>query len=276
KAIAIASGNDASVALAERIAGSEEQFVEQMNKKVESLGLTNTRFQNASGLPAENQYSTAYDMAMISKELLTYETITDYTSIYEDYLRKGEKDEFWLVNTNKLVRFYPGADGLKTGYTSEAKYCLSATANRDNMRVIAVVLGADSVKKRNQSISEMFDYAYGQFATTTLFEKGEPVQTLNVLHAEKDDIDIVTSEAVRTLHEKGIAEEEYDITISMEESFSLPIMKGETIGTMHVKKDGETIRTSPLTVPEDVDKATYFTLLKRSWKHIGKWNNSSK
>src|SRR5699024_2631372 len=121
KAIAIASGNDASVALAERIAGSEEQFVEQMNKKVESLGLTNTHFQNASGLPAENQYSTAYDMAMISKELLTYETITDYTSIYEDYLRKGEKDEFWLVNTNKLVRFYPGADGLKTGYTSEAK-----------------------------------------------------------------------------------------------------------------------------------------------------------
>lgn len=276
KAIAIASGNDASVALAERIAGSEEQFVEQMNEKVKSLGLTNTHFQNASGLPAKGQYSSAYDMAMMSKALLSYESITDYTSIYEDYLRKGEENEFWLVNTNKLVRFYPGADGLKTGYTNEAKYCLSATANRDNMRVIAVVMGADSVKKRNQSISEMFDYAYGQFETTSLFEKGEPVQSLHVLHAENDDIEIVTSEAVRTLHGKGATEESYDVHISIDENLSLPIQKGDPVGTMYVKKDGETIRTSPLTVREDVDKASYFTLLKRSLKHIGKWNNASK
>src|SRR5690606_32370164 len=122
KGVAIASANDASVALAERISGSEEAFVAEMNKKAKELGLKNTKFQNTSGLPAKDHYSTAYDMAIIAKELLKYETITEYTSIYEDYLRKGKENEFWLVNTNKLVRFYPGVDGLKTGYTQEAKY----------------------------------------------------------------------------------------------------------------------------------------------------------
>ncbi len=268
KAIAIASGNDASVALAERIAGTEEQFVEQMNEKVKELELDNTQFKNASGLPAEDQHSTAYDLAMISKELLRYEDITNYTSIYEDYLRKGEENEFWLVNTNKLVRFYPGADGLKTGYTREAKYGLSATASKDDMRIIAVVMGAESVKKRNQSISEMFDYAYSQYATTTLFEKGEKVQSLRLMDAEKNEIDVVTSEAIRTLHGKGDADEEYDFSIVLNETNSLPIHKGAEVGTLHIKKNGETVRTSPLTVAEDIEKASYFSLLKRSIQHI--------
>src|SRR5690606_13622959 len=156
----IASGNDASVALAERIAGSEEAFVKKMNDKVKELQLENTHFHNSSGLPAEGHYSTSYDMAMIAKELLKYESITNYTSIYEDYLRKGEKNEFWLVNTNKLVKFYPGVDGLKTGYTNEAKYCLTATAKKDDMRIIAVVMGAETPKERNAIISGMLDYAY--------------------------------------------------------------------------------------------------------------------
>src|SRR5690625_4127314 len=168
KGIAIASGNDASVALAERISGSEEAFVQEMNDKVTELGLENTHFQNASGLPADNHYSTSYDMAMIAKELLKYETITDYTSIYDDYLRKGEENEFWLVNTNKLVKFYPGVDGLKTGYTNEAKYCLTATAMKDDMRVIAVVMGADTIKERNASVSSLLDYAYNHFETQKL------------------------------------------------------------------------------------------------------------
>lgn len=268
KAIAIASGNDASVALAERLAGSEEQFVNQMNEKVKDLGLENTTFKNASGLPAEGQISTAYDMAMISKELLRHENITQYTSIYEDFLRKGEENEFWLVNTNKLVRFYPGADGLKTGFTQEAKYCLAATANKDNMRVISVVMGAETAKKRNQSISEMFDYAYSQYGTTTLFEKGEKVQSLNMLHAKNDEIDVITSEPIRTLHAKGESEEEYDVTISMNDSISLPIQKGAKVGTMYIQKNGETIKESPLTVSENINKASYFSLFKRSLQQI--------
>src|SRR5699024_6379742 len=138
KGVAIASANDASVALAERIAGSEKAFVEQMNKKAKALGLENTRRQNTTGLPAEHHYCTDHDMAVMAKEVLKYESVTEYTSIYEDYLRKGEENEFWLVNTNKLVKFYPGVDGLKTGYTNEAKYCLTATAEKNDMRMNAV------------------------------------------------------------------------------------------------------------------------------------------
>src|SRR5699024_2422266 len=153
-------GNDASVALAERLAGTEEAFVEQMNEKAKQLNLENTKFQNSSGLPAEDHYSTAYDMAIIAKELLKYEDVVNYTSIYEDYLRKGEENEFWLVNTNKLVRFYPHVDGLKTGYTSEAKFCLAATAKKEDMRVVSVVMGADTAKKRNEMTMNLIDYAF--------------------------------------------------------------------------------------------------------------------
>ncbi len=270
KAIAIASGNDASVALAERLAGSEEQFVDQMNEKVMALGLENTHFKNSSGLPAEGQYSTAYDMAMMSKELLRYEDITTYTSIYEDYLRKGEKNEFWLVNTNKLVRFYPGADGLKTGYTNEAKYCLSATAMRDHMRVIAVVMGAETIKQRNQSIAEMFDYAYSQYETSHILSKGDKVTSLTMINAEQGEFDVVTSEAIHTLHERREADQSYDLSVSIHENITLPIQKGTEIGTLTVKKDDETVRTSPLTVAETIEKASYMTLVKRSIQHIAK------
>jgi D-alanyl-D-alanine carboxypeptidase (penicillin-binding protein 5/6) len=121
KGIAVASGNDASVAMAERIAGTEKAFVDQMNKKAKDLGLKNTHFKNPTGLPAEDHYSTAHDMAVMARELLLHDAVTKYTKIYDDYLRKGQDNEFWLVNTNKLIKTYPGMDGLKTGYTSEAK-----------------------------------------------------------------------------------------------------------------------------------------------------------
>src|SRR5690606_30408439 len=147
-AVAIGSANDASVALAEKVAGSEENFVNIMNKKVQELGLKNTKFQNTTGLPAKDHYSTAYDMAIMAKELLKYEEITDFTKMYESYLREDTDKKFWLVNTNKLVKFYPGVDGLKTGFTREAMYCLTATAKKDGMRVIAVIFGAPTSKSR--------------------------------------------------------------------------------------------------------------------------------
>ena len=150
-------------------------------KKLKELQLENTKFQNTTGLPAADHYSTAYDMAIMSKELLKYETITNYTSIYEDYLRKGQKNEFWLVNTNKLVRFYPGVDGLKTGFTNEAKYCLTATAKKDDMRVIAVVMGANTPKERNATVSSMLDYAFNHFETNKLFDKGEKITELRLI-----------------------------------------------------------------------------------------------
>lgn len=135
KGIAIASGNDASVAMAEFISGSEEEFVKKMNKKAKELGLKNTSFKNPTGLTEEGHYSSAYDMAIMAKELLKYESITKFTGTYEDYLRENTDKKFWLVNTNRLIKFYPGVDGVKTGYTGEAKYCLTASAKKGNMRV---------------------------------------------------------------------------------------------------------------------------------------------
>jgi D-alanyl-D-alanine carboxypeptidase (penicillin-binding protein 5/6) len=270
KGVAVASGNDASVALAERIAGSEEAFVEKMNEKVKELGLENTKFQNTTGLPAENHYSTSYDMAVIAKELLKYESITDYTSIYEDYLRKGDENEFWLVNTNKLVRFYPGVDGLKTGYTNEAKYCLTATAKKDDMRVIAVVMGAETPKERNNMISDLLDYAYNQFETKQLFEKDEKIMTLDFKKAENMQANIVASESISTIYKKGQFPEDITHETEIKEDLELPIQKGDKVGTLYVKKGTEILSETDLTVDQDVDKAGYYTLFKRTIQEIAK------
>lgn len=271
KAVAVASGNDASVALAERISGSEEAFVQKMNEKVKELNLENTHFQNSSGLPAKDHYSSTYDMAIIAKELLKYETITDYTSIYEDYLRKGEENEFWLVNTNKLVKFYPGVDGLKTGFTNEAKYCLTATAKRDGMRVIAVVMGAGTVKERNASVSQMLDYAFNHFQTKKIYDKGQKITSIQLLKSEAGKVDVVASESISTIHKKGESSENLTTEVNLDESFDLPMKKGEQVGELVVKDNDKVLSTTSLVIAEDLEKATYFTLLQRSIKQLAKY-----
>ena len=270
KGIAVASGNDASVALAERIAGSEEAFVEKMNNKVEELKLKNTHFQNTTGLPAEDHYSTSHDMAIIAKELLKYESITEYTSLYEDYLRKGEENEFWLVNTNKLVKFYPGVDGLKTGFTNEAKYCLTATAKKHDMRVIAVVMGADKPKERNAAISNMLDYAFNHFETKKLFEKGQTITNLKDLKAENKNINIVASQSISTLHKKGELTEDITTSVILDDKLSLPMKKGEQAGKLIVNKGDKVLSETPLVVDKDVQPASYLTLFKRSVRSLTK------
>ncbi|GAA0443962.1 D-alanyl-D-alanine carboxypeptidase DacF [Lentibacillus halophilus] len=268
KGIAIASANDASVALAERIAGSEKAFVKKMNQKADTLGLNNTQFQNSTGLPADNHYSTARDMALISKELLTYESVTNYTSIYEDYLRKGEENEFWLVNTNRLVKFYPGVDGLKTGYTNEAKYCLTATAEKNDMRMIAVVMGAETTKKRNAAISKMLDYSFNHYETENLYDKGDTVTTIDFLKSEQQTVDVAVSQSVSTIHEKGEADKHVTTSTEMDADLTLPLQKGDQVGRLVVKNDGKTLSTTPLTITDDVDKASYITLLKRTVQNM--------
>jgi serine-type D-Ala-D-Ala carboxypeptidase (penicillin-binding protein 5/6) len=271
KGIAIASANDASVALAERIAGSEEEFVNRMNDKVKELGLENTHFQNTTGLPAENHYSTAHDMAMMAKELLSHESITEYTSIYEDYLRKGSEDEFWLVNTNKLVRFYPGVDGLTTGFTNEAKYCLTATAKKNDMRVIAVVMGVDTPKERNAVVSKMLDYAFNTYETKKLFDKGQEITKLDLLKGEQKDVNVVASESISTLYKKGESVDNLTTTVELDK-VNLPIKKGDQVGTLVVKNGKDLISKTALIVEEDIDKASLYTLFKRSIQKLSKNN----
>ncbi|MBB6283322.1 D-alanyl-D-alanine carboxypeptidase family protein [Geobacillus subterraneus] len=263
RAIAIGSANDASVAMAERIAGSEEAFVEMMNEKAKELGLKNTNFVNATGLPAEEHYSSAYDMAMMARELLKYEGITNYTSKYEDYLRENTDKKFWLVNTNRLVKFYPGVDGLKTGFTSEAGYCLTATAKKNGMRVIAVVFGAPTPKSRNVQITKMLDYAFHQYQAHPVYKRNETVARVDVSKGKQTSVAAVTSEPVSVLTKKGQSIEQIEKVIKVKDRVKAPIRKGDELGILILKQDGKEILRSPIVAKQTVAEASFWDLFKR-------------
>jgi serine-type D-Ala-D-Ala carboxypeptidase (penicillin-binding protein 5/6) len=264
KGIAIGSGNDASVAMAERLAGSEEEFVKLMNKKAKDLGLKDTIFKNATGLPVTEHYSTAHDMALMAKELLKYEGITKFTGTYEAYLREDTDKKFWLVNTNRLVRFYPGVDGLKTGFTNEAKYCLTATAEKNGMRVIAVVFGAPTSKERNAQVTKMLDYAFGQYETHPMYKRNEALGSARVSKGEKKQVEALTSEPISLLTKKGEDTKAVKKTVVLKKDLKAPIAKGDQIGTLKVEKEGKTIVESPLVAKSEVKEAGWWTLYKRA------------
>ncbi|NCU18303.1 D-alanyl-D-alanine carboxypeptidase family protein [Pallidibacillus pasinlerensis] len=272
KAIAIGSANDASVAMAEKIAGSEENFVDMMNERAKELGLKNTKFQNSTGLPAEDHYSSARDMAIMAKELLKYENITKYTSMYEDYLREDTDKKFWLVNTNRLVKFYPGVDGLKTGYTSEAKYCLTATAKKGDMRTIAVVMGAATPKDRNKQITQMFDYAFSQFETKPFYAKNEEIGEFPVKKGERKKLKALAGESVSLLVKKGEKVDDVQKEFVINKDLHAPIKKGTQIGKIVISKDGKVLTENSIISAEDMKTASWWTLFKRSFGMFTKVN----
>jgi len=264
KGIAMASGNDASVAMAEKIAGSEENFVQMMNERAEQLGMKNTHFVNCNGLPAQNHYTTAYDIAIMSRELLKHPIITKFTSSYQDYLRKDSEKPFWLVNTNKLVRFYSGADGLKTGYTSEAKFCLSATAKRDNFRVIAVVLGEPNTKTRNAEVTRMFDYAFAQYMNFSIFKSGDELGSFKVTKGDVSTVPLVAKQHYSVLMKKGTSTEGIRHELQINPDLRAPVAQGQSIGKLLVYKGDQLLAEYPLESPVAVGKAGWWTLFKRS------------
>ena len=203
KGVAIASGNDAVVALGEAIAGTEEGFVDMMNKRAKELNLKNTNFKTPHGLDAANHYSSARDMSLIAKELVKHEKVLEFTSVYEDYLRENTDKKIWLVNTNKLVRFYDGVDGLKTGYTKDAGYCLTATAKKDGMRIIAVVMGEPDSKTRNKEVSEMLDYSFAQYKVEDLLKNKESLGKYEITKAKQKYIEVVPKENATVLKKKS-------------------------------------------------------------------------
>lgn len=203
KGVAIASGNDAVVALAERVSGSEEQFVKRMNTRAKDLGLKNTNFINATGLTADNHYSSAYDMSLIAKELVKHEKILEFTSTYEDYLRKDTKSPFWLVNTNRLVRFKEGVDGLKTGFTDEAGYCLTATMKKDNMRLITVVMKEENTSKRSADTTKMLDYGFNIYMVQTILDEKTTIEKKKVELGKTLITEIVPKENITILNKKS-------------------------------------------------------------------------
>ncbi|MBQ4634349.1 MAG: D-alanyl-D-alanine carboxypeptidase, partial [Bacilli bacterium] len=171
KGIIMASANDGIVAMAEKISGTEDAFVELMNQKAKELGLVNTNFVNCTGLDEEGHYSSAYDVSVIARELMKHEDVFKFTTNYEDYLRVNTNNKFWLVNTNKLIKTYSGADGLKTGMTDNAGYCMAVTAKRNNMRLLAVVLGEKEGKVRNKETSDLLDYGFNNYEVITIKKK---------------------------------------------------------------------------------------------------------
>ena len=267
KGVAIASGNDAVVALAERIAGSEEQFVKRMNTRAKDLGLKNTNFINATGLTADNHYSSAYDMSLIAKELVKHEKILEFTSTYEDYLRKDTKSPFWLVNTNRLVRFKEGVDGLKTGFTDEAGYCLTATMKKENMRLITVVMKEENTSKRSADTTKMLDYGFNIYMVQTILDEKTTIEKKKVELGKTLTTEIVPKENITILNKKS--DEQKNITYKTNISkITAPVKKGDKVGTIDIIEDNTIISTMDATVKEDIAKANILTIYLRNLKEI--------
>lgn len=267
KGITMASANDATVAIAERIAGSENAFVKLMNQKVKELGLKNTIFKNSTGLDEDGHYSSAYDMAIIARELLSHEEILEFSSVYEDYLRVDTPNKFWLVNTNKLVRFYEGADGLKTGFTDNAKYCMAVTAKRDNMRLIAVVLGENSGKVRNQETMELLDYGFNLYKVDLIKSKDDKIGSTKIDKANKDSIDVYPKEDITILGKKSDVSLNYDIEVKLN-NINLPVKKDSVIGKIIVKSGEKSIKEVDAIAKEDIQKMSFFQLFGNEFKDL--------
>lgn len=267
KGMSMASANDATVALAERIAGTESAFVKLMNDKVKELGLKNTVFKNSTGLDEEGHYSTAYDLSVIARELLNHDEILRFSSVYEDYIRKDTPNKFWLVNTNKLVRFYEGADGLKTGFTDAAGYTMAVTAKRYDMRLIAIVLGEDVSKTRNDETTELLDYGFNNYKVNLVKAKGETVKRVKVDKGSIDEVDIITENDILILNKKSDATINYDTKIIVND-IELPIKKGTIVGKIEVLYNDEVVKTDNLVAGNDVKKINYFKYLFNNLKDI--------
>lgn len=267
KGVAVGSANDAVVALSEAVAGSVEEFVEMMNKRASELGLTDTNFKNPHGLDEVNHYSSAHDMSIIARELLKHEKVLEFSSIYEDYLRKGTDREFWLVNTNKLVRFNPIVDGLKTGYTKTAGYCLTATANKNNMRLIAVVMKEPDTTTRNSEVTEMLDYGYAKYKLEKIVDKNDVLKEIKISKAKDETVKIVPVNDVNIIMNKStkLGNITYDLNIN---KITVPTKKGTCVGKLSIKENNKIVDTINVTIKEDVTKVNIFKLYLRTLKDI--------
>lgn len=272
KGVAMASANDAVVALAEKTYGSKEHFIEAMNKKAESLGLKNTHFVNVHGLDEEGHYSSAYDMSVMARELLKHEKILDFTRVYEEYLTKPDGSQIWLVNTNKLVRFYDGVDGLKTGFTQNAGYCLTATGKKNNLRLISVVMGEESIEKRSSDTVKLLNYGFNTFKVNLIKNKSEILGKVNVQKGGKENVDVVLVNDLIELLNASDKPSNYKFKILVDK-ITAPVKKGDVIGKVKVLNDnGILISQVDITVNENVLKANLWDLFKRNLKYNLVWN----
>lgn len=268
KSIVVASANDSCVAIAERLAGSVDGFVKDMNKRAKELGMTNTNFVNCTGLPAPENYSSAKDVSIMFRELIKHPVYFDFAGVWlEDFVHPDGRTTS-MTNTNKLVRFYEGCDGGKTGFTSEAKFCLSATAERNGLRVVAVVIGADSSKDRFGAVSNLFGYAFSNYTAKTIQSKDDCIDnSIRVVRGKTKTINIATECDVKALVKKG-DDGEYQMHYQLPEKVKAPIKVGDEIGKAYLTRNGEVVGEYAVVSKDDIEKGNLFDLLKNicgSW-----------
>ena len=262
RAVAIGSANDATCALGEAIAGSEEAFVVMMNERAEQLGMTNTVFKNCTGLDAHGHVSTARDIAIMSRELLKHDMIYDYTTVWMDTLRNGETQ---LVNTNKLVRFYEGATGLKTGTTNDAGCCLSASATRNGLKLIAVVMGSDNSDKRFRSARKLLDMGFANYEFASV-DITLPTNSIAVKNGTKKEVNITADKSKSFLLPKG-SKKEIKIEYLIENEITSPVSQGDVIGKIVFTLNGEKLGESDIKSTETVEKMNFGNAFLRMLKY---------
>lgn len=262
KSMVIASANDAAVVLAEKVSGSEEVFVKKMNHTAKTLGCNNTNFVNATGLPTENHYTTSYDMALIACNLLKdYEDIViPYSSMYESYVRTDTNNPFWLVNTNKMLKLNNGIDGLKTGWTNDAGYCITTTMKKDGMRLVCVVMGAETPTLRNSDAMKVLNYGFNSYELITLKEKNEIINTESDVLVSPSKYNIVTSNKICYLKYKGQVYDDvkYEVTLYRDK---IRNQESKNIGLIKAYVDGKLVDEVSLDLEEDLRKSSYLELL---------------
>ncbi len=261
KSVIVVSANDATVALGEHICGSEAAFIAAMNERARELGCENSNFVNTNGLPIENHYSCAYDVALITRELMKHELVFKYTGIWMDTIRDGK---FGLANTNKLIRFYKGATGMKTGFTGEAKYCLSGTAKRDGMHLIAVVLGAETSDKRFAAAKGLLDYGFANYSILT--PEVPDLEPINVTRGVEKSVNIKT-EPINILIEKG-KNSQTEAKHFVNESLQAPVSKDTEVGYIAYYRNGEEIGRANVYTADSVDEVSYSSILSEFFKTL--------
>ncbi len=258
KAVTVSSGNDAAVALGEHLTGSETAFVARMNERAAELGMNDTTFVNCTGLPAKGHLTSAYDVALMSRELIRHDLIKEFSTIWMDTLRNGQ---FGLNNTNKLIRFYQGATGLKTGSTDTALYCLSATAMRDGMELIAVVMKAPTSAIRFESAKSLLDFGFANYTLLNVYP-GEAIPSVEVVLGETRELQPELQEGVRLLVERTDAPK-VETSVSVFGRVEAPVEVGQKLGEMTVTLRGEVLKTVPIIAPEPVSKLTMLQIFGR-------------
>lgn len=268
KSIAIASANDASVAVGEYIAGSIEKFVTMMNEKAKELNLKNTHFKNATGLHDPDHYTCAYDLAIMAAYLIKIggEDLLNVTSLYDSYIREDTKQSFWLVNTNKLLKLYDGVDGLKTGYTKEAGYCLVTTAKRDDQRIIGVLMNESAPKTRNEEMCNLLDYGFNNYQQITLFKKDSVIEQHLVDKMDSLSIDVKCKQDI--VYTKAKNSNEKATTKITYQKDLLPVKQGDPVGNLEVIVNGKTIANYELYSGNDVSKATFLSKTIKTFKYL--------